>query len=64
MSSVYFIANYDVTDPNRYEQDYVPAVLRTLAAAGGEDIVATGSAATWASTRRCATPRSAGRTRR
>ncbi|MDP8909400.1 MAG: DUF1330 domain-containing protein [Chloroflexota bacterium] len=44
MASVYFISSYDITDPHLYEQEYVPAVLRTLAAAGGELIVATGSA--------------------
>lgn len=44
MVSAYFIASYDITDPDRYEQDDVPAVLRTLAAAGGEVVVATGSA--------------------
>lgn len=44
MAAVYFIASYDVTDPGRYERDYVPAVLRTLAAAGGEVVVASGSA--------------------
>lgn len=46
MASVYFIASYDITDPRRYEQDYVPALLQTLAIAGGEVIVATGSAST------------------
>lgn len=44
MGFVYFIASYDITDPQRYEQEYVPALVRTLAAAGGEVIVATGSA--------------------
>ena len=44
MAAVYFIASYDITDPDRYERDYVPAVLRTLAAAGGEVVVASGSA--------------------
>jgi uncharacterized protein (DUF1330 family) len=44
MASVYFIASYDITDSRRYEQDYVPGVLRTLAATGGEVIVASGSA--------------------
>lgn len=46
MVSIYFIASYDITDPDRYEQDYVPAVLRTLRATGGEVVVATGSATT------------------
>jgi uncharacterized protein (DUF1330 family) len=44
MAAVYFIASYDITDPDRYERDYVPAVVRTLAAAGGEVVVASGSA--------------------
>jgi uncharacterized protein (DUF1330 family) len=44
MASVYFIASYDITDPHRYEQEYVPSVLRTLGKAGGEVLVATGSA--------------------
>lgn len=43
MSAVYFIANYDITDPERYEGSYVPGVTSTLAAAGGEVIVASGS---------------------
>ncbi len=46
MGSIYFIASYDINDPHRYEQDYVPGVMRTLAAAGGEVIVASGSAST------------------
>lgn len=46
MALVYFIASYDITDSCRYEQDYVPGVRRTLAAAGGEVIVASGSAST------------------
>lgn len=44
MAAVYFIASYDITDPDRYERDYVPALLRTLAATGGEVVVASGSA--------------------
>lgn len=40
----YFIAHYDITDPDRYEQEYVPAIAAQLAAAGGEVVVATGSA--------------------
>jgi uncharacterized protein (DUF1330 family) len=44
MPAVYFIASYDITEPDRYERDYVPALLRTLAAAGGEIVVASGSA--------------------
>lgn len=43
---VYFIASYDITDSLRYENDYVPGVVRTLAAAGGEVVVATGSTRT------------------
>lgn len=43
MSAVYFIATYDVTDPDRYEGSYVPGVGPMLAAAGGEVIVASGS---------------------
>lgn len=46
MTPVYFIACYDITDPVRYEDDYVPGVIRTLAAAGGEVVVATGSTRT------------------
>jgi uncharacterized protein (DUF1330 family) len=46
VASVYFIASYDIIDVGRYEQDYVPGVLRTLATAGGEVIVASGSAST------------------
>lgn len=46
MPSVYFIASYDVIDPLRYEGSYVPALLQTLAAAGGEVVIATGSAIT------------------
>lgn len=46
MAPVYFIASYDITDFRRHEQDYVPGVRRTLAAAGGEVIVASGSAST------------------
>lgn len=46
MASVYFIASYDITDPPRYEHEYVPGALRTLVAAGGEVIVATGSTRT------------------
>jgi uncharacterized protein (DUF1330 family) len=43
MSAVYFIASYDITDSDRYERDYVPGVVETLAAAGGEVLVASGS---------------------
>ena len=43
MEAVYFIASYDITDPDRYERDYVPGVVATLAAVGGEVIVASGS---------------------
>jgi uncharacterized protein (DUF1330 family) len=46
VAPVYFIASYDITDPDRYEQDYVSAVVRTLAAAGAEVVVASGSART------------------
>ena len=46
MAPVYLIASYGITDQDRYEQDYVPGVMRTLAAAGGEVTVATGSATT------------------
>jgi uncharacterized protein (DUF1330 family) len=44
MAAVYFIATYDITDSDRYERDYVPGVVETLAAAGGEVVVASGSA--------------------
>lgn len=44
MAAVFFIASYDITDPDRYERDYVPGVERTVAAAGGEVVVASGSA--------------------
>ena len=44
MAPVYFIASYDITDASRYEQDYVHGVLQSLAGAGGEVIVASGSA--------------------
>ena len=43
MAAVYFIASYDITDSDRYECDYVPGVVETLAAVGGEVIVASGS---------------------
>jgi uncharacterized protein (DUF1330 family) len=43
METVYFIATYDITDAERYESEYVPAVVSALAAAGGEVIVASGS---------------------
>lgn len=43
MPAVYFIASYDVTDPERYERDYVPGVELTLTTAGGEVVVASGS---------------------
>ena len=46
MPPVYFIASYDIIDPLRYERSYVPALLQTLAAAGGEVVIATGSAVT------------------
>ncbi len=41
----YFIAHYEVTDPERYEQEYVPAIAAQLAELGAEVVVATGSAA-------------------
>jgi uncharacterized protein (DUF1330 family) len=44
MVAVYFIACYDITDPDRYERDYVPGAELTVAAAGGEVVVASGSA--------------------
>jgi uncharacterized protein (DUF1330 family) len=44
MPAVYFIASYDITDPGRYERDYVPGLAATLAIVGGEVVVATGSA--------------------
>ena len=44
MTAVFFIASYDVVDPARYENDYVPHVQTTLASAGAEVVVATGSA--------------------
>ena len=44
MVAVYFIASYDITDPDRYERDYVPGVQRTVAAAGGDVVVASSSA--------------------
>lgn len=40
----YFIAIYDITDPERYERDYVPGLVAQLAARGAEIVVATGSA--------------------
>jgi uncharacterized protein (DUF1330 family) len=43
MAAVYFIATYDITDPDRYERSYVPGARRTLEAAGGEVVVASGS---------------------
>jgi uncharacterized protein (DUF1330 family) len=43
MRAVYFIASYDITDPERYERDYVPGVISTLTAAAGEVVVASGS---------------------
>ena len=42
--AVYFIASYDITEVDRYENEYVPAVVATLADAGAEVVVATGSA--------------------
>ena len=42
--AVYFIASYDIADIDRYERDYVPGTVRTLEAAGGEVVVASGSA--------------------
>lgn len=44
MAPIYFIASYDITDADQYERDYVSGVLQTLTAAGGEVIVASGSA--------------------
>ena len=44
MVAVYFIASYDITDPDSYERDYVPGAELTVAAAGGEVVVASGSA--------------------
>jgi uncharacterized protein (DUF1330 family) len=44
MGATYFIASYDVTDPDGYEKDYVPAVEDAIAVVGGEVVVATGSA--------------------
>lgn len=44
--SVYFIATYDITDRQRYEQDYVPHAATTVSALGGEVVVASGSAQT------------------
>ena len=35
MGGVYFIASYDVTDAERYEREYVPGVVASLAAAAG-----------------------------
>jgi uncharacterized protein (DUF1330 family) len=40
--SVYFIAAYDITDRQRYEQDYVPQAAATVSALGGEVVVASG----------------------
>ncbi len=39
----YFIAHYDVTDPDRYEQEYVPRLVAQLAEHGADIVVATGS---------------------
>lgn len=44
MTAVYFIASYDITDPDRHERDYVPAVVSTLSAAGGKVVIASSSA--------------------
>ena len=44
MGGVYFSASYDVTDAERYEREYVPGVVASLAAAAGGTVVATGSA--------------------
>ena len=43
MPAVYFVATYDIADWDRYERDYVPGVVTTLAASGGEVVVASGS---------------------
>src|SRR4029078_6262010 len=43
MPAVYFVATYDIADWDRYERDYVPGVVATLAATGGEVGVALGS---------------------
>ena len=43
MPAVYFVATYDIADWDRYERDYVPGVVATLAAADGEVVVASGS---------------------
>ncbi len=43
MPAVYFVATYDIADWDRYERDYVPGVVATLAATGGEVVVASGS---------------------
>ncbi len=40
----YFIATYDITDPERYEAEYVPGIVAQLAELGAEVVVATGSA--------------------
>lgn len=40
----YFIAHYDITDPDRYETEYVPGIVAQLAEVGAEIVVATGSA--------------------
>ncbi len=40
----YFIAHYDITDPDRYEREYVPGIVAQLAEVGAEIVVATGSA--------------------
>ncbi len=44
MAAVFFIASYDVIDAERYESEYVPAVVAALARVNGETLVATGSA--------------------
>ncbi len=40
----YFIAHYTITDPGRYEQEYVPGIVGQLSELGAEIVVATGSA--------------------
>ncbi|UTW61735.1 DUF1330 domain-containing protein [bacterium SCSIO 12741] len=35
----YFIANYQITDPNRYQNEYIPQVMPIMAKHGGKPIV-------------------------
>lgn len=45
-AAVILVATYDITNPDRYEHEYVPALLATLRATDATVLVATGSAET------------------